>query len=210
MPTRFKRSFTPQTVDRDGVSLAQTTGGAASLTITGALASGGAVTFTTPCHVSIYSGGDIHTRTFTVTGTDRYGAALSEAVTGPNNSTVATVANFKTVTAVAVDGTVGTNVEVGSSSGSETPWIPLDASQLTSIAVDVSSNANFTYALQYTYDNPYLGEAIISGIFTDSTMTAKTADFDVSLAKVVAAVRLSITSYVAGSLVLTGRQSPAG
>lgn len=207
MTTRFKRTITPQAVDRDGVSTAQQRTGAGDLTITGAFAAGGVATFTTPAHVSIYSAGNLSGITFTVTGTDRYGSGLSEVVTGPNNETVTTVANFLTVTQVSSSGTVGTNVEVGSADSSETAWIPIDRRSITSVSVDLSASADLTYGLQYTFDAPFVGEANISGVFDDTTMTGETADTHVTLAMAISAVRLKITSYTTGSLVLTGGQT---
>lgn len=63
--------------------------------------------------VTLYSSGNLSALTFTVYGEDTTGAITSEAITGPNNSTVTTVKRFRGVTQVAVSGAVGTNVEVG-------------------------------------------------------------------------------------------------
>lgn len=70
-------------------------------------------TFLAGRNVGIYSSGNLSSLTFTVYGEDTTGAISSEPITGPNNSTVTTVRRFRSVTQVAVSGTVGTNVEVG-------------------------------------------------------------------------------------------------
>ena len=55
--------------------------------------------------------------TFTVTGTDIAGNALSEAITGPESTTVTGSKFFNTVTQIATSGTVGTNTSVGNAAG---------------------------------------------------------------------------------------------
>lgn len=57
-------------------------------------------------------GGNETSFTFTVYGTDEYGAALVETITGPNNSTAYGLKAFKKVTRVAVSGDSGA-VEIG-------------------------------------------------------------------------------------------------
>ena len=101
--------------DADGVCQSQTPGGAGNLTINGALADGGAVTFDEPRQVTITGTGNEAGKTFTITGTDETGAAASEAIAGPNNSTVTTTTYFATVTQVAVDAGTAAAVTVGSS-----------------------------------------------------------------------------------------------
>jgi len=100
--------------DRDGVCQSQTPGGAGDLTINGALASGGSVTFDQPRVVTIYGTGNEEGKTFTIVGTDEAGTAQTETLAGPNNSTVATNNYFATVTQVSVDAATAAAVEVGS------------------------------------------------------------------------------------------------
>ena len=123
----------PDVLDRNGVSTAQQTGGAANLTITGALASGGVATFDVPRNVGIYCAGDINTVVFTVTGTDEYGVAMSEAITGVNAGTVEGDKAFKTVTQVATSAAVGTDVEVGTSDTLGFPVAILNKGQIANI-----------------------------------------------------------------------------
>ena len=142
--------------DRNGVSVAQTTTGAANLTITGNLASGGVATFSQPRHVSIYSGGDESDVTFTVYGTDRYGASISEAITGPNTTTVYGSKNFKTVTRVAAGAAVGNNVEVGDGNEAESQWVPCESHYpAPNIDVSVASTGDLSYEVEGTLDDPW-------------------------------------------------------
>lgn len=102
--------------DADGISTAATLAGAGNLTINGALASGGAVTFDQPRNVTITSAGDDQGVTFTVTGTDETGAAQTEAITGANADVATGTSYFATVTQIAADGATAGNVTAGSGS----------------------------------------------------------------------------------------------
>lgn len=105
----------PIVADVDGISVVQLVGAAGNLTITGAQAIGGVATLDVPRNVTLTVATTNHSaRTFTITGTDEYGAAVVETIAGPNANTVAGVKAFKTVTQVAVDGAIATNgVSVG-------------------------------------------------------------------------------------------------
>lgn len=102
--------------DADGISTAATLAGAGNLTINGALASGGSVTFDEPRNVTITSVGDDQGVTFTVTGTDETGAAQTEAITGANADVATGTSYFATVTQIAADGATAGNVTAGSGS----------------------------------------------------------------------------------------------
>ena len=102
--------------DPNGVCTAQTTGGAANLTIDVALTDGGVATLVPARNATITSAGSSETgKTFTFTGTDANGNAVTEAISGPGSSaTVSTTNVFKTITQIAVDGALTGNVTVGS------------------------------------------------------------------------------------------------
>lgn len=101
-------------VDPDGIVVNGSATGAATLSATGALVSGGVATFDVERSARITSTGDESGVTFTLTGTDRYGKAVVWSGAGPNNSTVDSAKTFLTITSVAVDGaTTSTQVDVG-------------------------------------------------------------------------------------------------
>lgn len=118
--------------DPDGVCTAQTTSGAANLTIDGALADSGAVNFYTaaslqPRKVTITGlvGNNNSGVTFTITGTNSVGTAQTEAVTGPNGAvTISSTNYFKTITQIAADGAITGNITVGSGAGQYRPTNP--------------------------------------------------------------------------------------
>ncbi len=105
----------PAATDRDGLAQAQTLGAAGNLTLNGAGISGGL--YTNPFYggrlVTIYSAGNLSAITFTVTGTDHAGTAQTENITGPNNGTATGTKYFNTVTSIAANAAVASNVEAG-------------------------------------------------------------------------------------------------
>lgn len=98
-----------------GVTTAQILGAAGNLTIDGTLALSGAVTLDVPRNLTLTVATTNQSGvTFTAYGTDEYGNALIETITGPNNNTVQGKKAFKKVTRVAASAAVATNgVSVG-------------------------------------------------------------------------------------------------
>ena len=208
-------SITGFAADVDNISVAQTTGGAANLTITGDLATAGVATLVPPGQVSFASTGNIATVVFTITGTDRYDNAQTATVTGINNSTVATTVDFKTVTQVATSATVGTNVTVGTNAVASTPWYCGDYKHdsLVGIFVTLSAGASLTYTVETTPTN-LNDQALLIG--AQITQAQNAIIFPSSDASVVAAstnqisnfissppgIRLTLNSWVSGTATL--------
>lgn len=149
------RTFSPDALDRNGISVAQQTVAAANLTITGALATASVATLDIPRTVGVYCSADINTVVFTVTGTDRMGDAISETITGVNNSTVQGSYDFKTVTQVATSAAVGTNCEVGSGDEFNTGWYPVDFHDSITNRIRLYDTPSLKWELKYTFDNVY-------------------------------------------------------
>jgi len=99
--------------DADGIATSQTPSGAGNLTINGAKASGGVATFNAARQVTITSAGDDQARTFTITGTDVNGDALTEAVAGADTAAATSTKHFLTVTQIAVDDATAGAVTAG-------------------------------------------------------------------------------------------------
>ena len=102
------------TADADGVCASQPPSGAGNLTINGALADSGAVTFDQPRQITVTGGSDESGKTFTVTGTDETGTAASEVITGPNATTVTSTGYFATISQIAVSAATAGAITVGS------------------------------------------------------------------------------------------------
>ena len=129
----------PADADRDGICVSQTPSAAGTLTITGALASGGVATLDPPGHVSIFGGSNESGDEYLITGTDRNNNTITENITGPNITTVKGSKNFKTVTEVFVNGAATGAVEVGSADELESQWVPVEYRGNTSINIRESS-----------------------------------------------------------------------
>jgi len=99
------------------VAALQTTSGADNLTLAAAAGTGAFHQTDQACLLTLTSAANISAVTFTVTGTDIAGNALTEDITGPNANTVTGTKFFNTVTQIAVDGAVGTNTSVGNAAG---------------------------------------------------------------------------------------------
>ena len=104
--------------DRDGICISQKKVGAGNLTINGAFASAGTATLDVARYATIYSDANDSGNTYTITGTDINGTALTEAITGPSTTTVYGNKKFKTVTQVAIGASAVGNNEVGADSAS--------------------------------------------------------------------------------------------
>tara|TARA_R110002049_G_scaffold56582_3_gene155877 strand:- start:2573 stop:3196 length:624 start_codon:yes stop_codon:yes gene_type:complete len=106
--------ITAAAADPNGISTVATISGAANLTINGALADGGSVTMDCPRNVTILSAADDSGITFTVTGTDESGTAITEVITGADSTTATGSSFFQTVTQIATSGSSTGNVSAGS------------------------------------------------------------------------------------------------
>lgn len=133
------------------------------LTLGGAFASGGVVTFPEATTVDFTSADDLSDTLFTVIGTDASGLPQSEDVTGPNNDTVSTVKLFKTITAISVATTQTYTTETVEVGNPDTPsfgtgaWWPLDIyvpNQVTTISVNELAGS-ITYSVEYTNEDPF-------------------------------------------------------
>lgn len=142
------------TLDADGVCAAQSAVGAHTLTIDGALASGGAVTFDVPRNVTIDSGG-ADTAVLTITGTDEYGAAMSEAITLNGTTEVVGKKAFKTVTSVTSSATISNGAFVGSG-------------QIIGLPIALQNKSDFINA---TLDGANTVPTLVAAVATDPATT---------------------------------------
>jgi hypothetical protein len=147
--------------DSDGIAEDQTTAGADDLTLDGDLVDSGVAYLPEAQIISIESTGNLSGVTFTVTGKDADYADVSEDVTGPNNATVKTTNHFLTVSNIAVDGAVGTNVEVGAlaADGMVTRHIQVEPKRQgypMTLGVELSAGTG-TFGYQYSIDKPNAG-----------------------------------------------------
>ena len=179
----------------NAVCLAQTRATAGALTLDGGSVVAGVAVFNAAYTVTITSTGNDSTRTYTVTGTNAAGNALTETITGPNATTVSTSGAFLTVTGVSVvgGGTVGT-VRAGFGSSGVVAPLPLDIHGRPDISLQVVVSGTVTWTVQQTLDNPFTTNMPTFFDHPDPNMVAQTVNRQGNYAYVPAAVRLRITS----------------
>lgn len=191
----------PIDVDADGITVAETLGGAGNFAITGALASSGSVTFDYARQLLQTAAGNETARTFTITGTDRDGRAQVVTMAGVNATTAETTTYWKTVTQIASDGATAGNVSFGTVDEVTSQTIPLNhyAAEAATVAVDVTGTVNYT--VQQAFQDV---EAVLSAgndltWYDVSALAAQTADLVSLITHRATAVRLVVNSYSSGA-----------
>jgi hypothetical protein len=140
----------------NGICLSQTPA-VGPLVLNGSLVVKGVAVLDQARQIAFASTGNNSNATFTITGTDIYGLAQSEAVVGGNIATVVTTKNYKTVTsitssAVSVAGlTVGTN---SSPAVTSSPWVRFDDYGDAQVSLQVTATGTVNYTVQQTLDDP--------------------------------------------------------
>lgn len=98
----------PVATDADGVAASQSPSAGGALTLAAS-----PVALDAPRNVTVTSAANEAARTFTVSGADEYGAAMSEAITGANAAAAAGTKAFSRVDSVTVDAATAGAVTVG-------------------------------------------------------------------------------------------------
>ena len=151
--------------DPNGVAEAQTPADGDPLVLDGVLVTDGVATFIYPTQVTLTSGDDLSTVTFTVYGLipneDGTQTQGSETITGPNNDTVVTTTTFVNVTLITVATVTTFTTEAVEVGGAEVgigdgPWWPLDIytpNQVTNTSCNILESGSATYTVQYTNED---------------------------------------------------------
>lgn len=197
-------TMTLVTADADGIAQSQTPGAAGNLTINGALASGGVATLAVPRRVLVTTVSDESGKTLTIYGTDWFGRAITEVMTGPNATTGYTAQDFKTVTRVAVSAAFTGAVTVGTNGIGSSPWLLLNRNAAEfAVGVQVVVSGTVNYTVQTTSDDimgaydPSSGiwaNAAVPTPFNDSILAAQAANGTTEIDYPCQAVRLLINS----------------
>lgn len=198
-------SITLVTADADGIALSQTTAGAGNLVLAGALTSGGTYTASDAAHkIEITSSGNESAKTFTITGTDQNGKAITEVLTGPNIATVTSNKFFRTVTQIAISAATAGNVTAGTADEIATQTL-LQSNIVCefnkSNVVDITGTIN--HDIEHTYDDLFQAVPTDDNIiwFNDASHNNKSADFASSITTPVSGTRLVVNSYSAGATI---------
>lgn len=102
----------PDALVTNGIMAAQNRTNSGALVVNGTLASGGVVTLDKPRNIIIDSGG-ADTAVLTFTGTDEYGATMSEAITLNGTTAVSGKKAFKKITAISASAAVANTAFAG-------------------------------------------------------------------------------------------------
>jgi len=198
----------PIDVDPNGIAENQTTGGAANLSLDGALCDlGTAGTFDisdagyssgiSGVRIAIDSAGDINTITFTVTGTDENGVAVTENITGVTTTAVESTTYFKTISQIAADGAVTSNVFVGPVDEIITRTIPINRHDTEGCTVAVTGLVGTCqFDIDETFSDMRTAHSTHQWIVNQSN---KTADQATNLTLNATATRLKFDSYSSGA-----------
>ena len=218
MRPRILRISPYAAADTDGISASSTpaAGGVQALTIGGALASGGTVTFDTPRQVVVTTAADETGVKFLIKGTDAKGNYMQEAIVGVDTGTVSTVKAFTVVTGIQVDGDTTGAIEVGTATIIWTNWVPVsylasDFEVAMGFAIG-SAAGSLDLDVEMTLDNILVDQGNLAAkpryltefdrifpphnVFTHSTMTAMAADTTGNLDFPVRAIRLKSNAVI--------------
>lgn len=189
-------SLVTSALDADGIATSQTpaAGGAQSLTLDGALVSGGVATFSAAQTVTITSAGNDTGRTFTVTGTNADGAAETEAITGASGGAASSTKFFKTVSSIVVDANTAGAVTAGITAVGVSKWIKLDYHKtIFNVGIGVAVSGTVNYTVQHAFTDPEAG-ANVPVAFNHADLASQTATADGNYAFPVRAVRIKHNS----------------
>ena len=214
----IQQTLNIETADPNGVVTAETPVNNTDLTLDGAYVSGGVATFPFPTEVTFTSTDNLSTVTFTVIGTDANNVYQSEAVVGPNNTTVQTTKTFATVTAIEVS-TVTTftteTVDVGAAAVGigNGDWWPLDIytpNQVTTISCNILASGTATYSVQYTNEDPFdTSITQLAVAHPTAALTGATTDQTAFTTTLMRAVRVNVASGSGQLRVTVVQQSTA-
>lgn len=137
----------------NNIALSQTPAKGA-LTLNGSLVTGGVAIPDKPRQVLITTTADETAHTFTISGTDWAKSPVSEAVTGVNNSTVATVLSYATVTSIVISANATGALTVGTNGVASSPWVRFDGFANPSVAKQSVVSGTVNYTVQYSMDDP--------------------------------------------------------
>lgn len=203
IPAKF--DIDPADLDADCVAENQTTGGAANLVLNGALCdlgTAGAMDIADAYSSGIAgikllvgNAGNVASVVHTITGTDQYGNAQTDTVTGVNTNTVSTAKYFATVSSIAVNGAIATNGYVGTATGELVSKVyTLNKYNPNGANVAIGGlSGTCQFDIQVTYDDP--GDGFDSNTVWIDAQSNKSANLTATLPIGATAVRVKFDSY---------------
>ena len=153
--------------------------GAGAINLTGSAVTGGVATLGAAQLVTLVSGGVDTGITFTITGTDADGKAVTDAVTGASAGTATSVKHFKTVTSITHTGSVAGTLTSGNSIDAVSPsFLPFRQASPGKISLFVRlTSGTATYETQDAYSNDVTAAQEGATWISSTVFTGKTASF---------------------------------
>ena len=136
------------------VAANQTPGAGAAFTLNGTLASGGIATITPPAQLIFTFAGNESANSFTVTGLDQGGNAVSEVVPGVNIGTSTSVLTYSVVKSVVATNAAAANIEIGNTQSASSQWFRMDEWAIPNIGIGVDVSGTVNYTVQQSFDDP--------------------------------------------------------
>lgn len=113
--------------------------------------------------ITLTSSDDLSAVNFTIHGTDQFGNTISEILAGPNNTTVTSVNQYNTITAIASSGNY-THFSIGSGSTGTFQWIKFNTFNVDpNITISAEVVGTINYTVNQTIDS--LGAYVPVGPF---------------------------------------------
>lgn len=137
----------------NAICLSQTPS-AGPLTLNGATVVDGVAVLDTARRVLITAASNESAKTFTITGTNWSGAAISETIAGPNATTAYTALDFKTVTSITISATAAGAVQVGTNNIASSAWARMDDWAPTYVSIQCNSSGTVDFTVQSSLDDP--------------------------------------------------------
>jgi hypothetical protein len=138
-----------------GIAASQSLAAAGALVLNGSLTTGGTANLVTAQRVFINSGGNDSTLVWTISGTNRSNAPISEQLTGGSGAPVNSVLDYLTVTSIVGSKATASTVTAGTGGVGSSEWVLdnfLNPAWYLSVAVQASGTVNYT--VEHTYDDP--------------------------------------------------------
>lgn len=191
------------------ICLSQTPGAAGLLTLNGAAVTAGVAVLDTARRVLLTFGADTSARSFSVVGTSDTGQTVTETV--PGGATTATTKNdYKTVTAISINGAAPGTVTVGTNTTGSSPWKNVDTwANPFNVNVVCTLTGTATFSIETT-NSRYLTAANLYPTnllnVNATSIAAATASASAAITSPVRAWRLTVTAGT-GSVVAEAVQA---
>lgn len=146
----------------NGVSLNQTLASATTLALNGTLVSSSIATFDAARRLAITSAGNDSGLKWVVVGTDRYGNAQSETLSGISSSASYTAHDFLTIKSITSSGATAAGVTAGTNGVGSTPWFVREFLSIGTmgVAMEFATTNPTVSSFQITQDDPNNAQAV--------------------------------------------------